>query len=76
MLNKLILNSKNLINFPEFEKGLIELSVFDNKIEQIPDKLWNQSSLEVLNLSCNKIKFISEKIRNLINLRMIPLLRA
>ena len=68
---KLIQNNKELTEFPVMPNGLTELSLFNNKIIDIPNELWDKTTLQVLNISMNKIQEISSKIGDLVNLNMI-----
>ncbi|MGH1364560.1 MAG: hypothetical protein ACRBF0_13450 [Calditrichia bacterium] len=65
---RLFRNSEDLNEFPQIPKGIKEFSVFNNNIEQVPDELWNEKELETLNISMNRIKVLSSRIGDLVNL--------
>ena len=55
---KFIKNSQGFSEFPAFPKGLTDISVFNNKIIDVPESLWEEKDLVTLNLSANQIEFV------------------
>ncbi|GED69179.1 hypothetical protein BRE01_28810 [Brevibacillus reuszeri] len=54
--------------------NLIELSVYNNKIKSIPERLFTQHpKLEVLNYAGNEIEEVPEGITNLQSIKMLDL---
>lgn len=69
-------DGKGLIETPDvvFESNpLLELSMYNNHIKEIPDQLFLHDELEVLNYAGNEIEQLSENIGRLVHLRMLDL---
>jgi hypothetical protein len=73
-LRKLSLQECNLTIFPRsiLKLSMLEvLTVFNNKISNIPDELYNLANLKELTIGNNPLKDLSPKVSNLKNLVLI-----
>ncbi|MBT2291421.1 hypothetical protein J7E73_20300 [Paenibacillus albidus] len=54
-------------------QNLTELSLYNNQITEIPERLFIHDTLEVLNYAGNNIEMLSEEVGRLVHLRMLDL---